>query len=745
MSQAMPVAGSTGRSRPRVRRGYVLAVLTLIGSLIIVWDYAQTAGEREQAARHVQFVADANEIVTQLRQRLLHYELALRGGVSLYWSVARPTQRQWRDYVGGLDLEGQFPGMMGLGYAPYLRRSDLEALQLAMRDEGKGLFQIRPQGAREIYGPILLLEPQTLANREAVGFDMFSEADRHHAMAAARDTGQVRLSAPVGLIQDTGKQRDGLLMFAPVYAHGVQPGNTLARRNAISGWVYTRFSAHSLIDGVLGPYREGQAVRVVDAAEDGTVNPLYQDAGYRMQDAAASGQHSVVLDAYGRRWQIDFQPRHATPAAHELSDRNTVLAAGGALSLLLFGVVLALAHTQSRAERLAEAMSESYRRSEQRLRNAMLYSGTGIALLDGQGRIVEANPALSKILGVAPGALPGTSFSAQFLDTEVDEALAGSALTPATLQLRRSDGDIRLVQVVLSQVPGDVGSDVAALAQVSDATDRLRAERAVRLLNRTLEARVEQRTRELTLANRELESFAYSVSHDLRAPLRTVEGFSRLLAERFSSAMGPEGLDYLSRVRNAANRMDALIDALLKMSRITRDPLRHAQVDLSRMAEEVVAELRQGDPAREVEVTIEPGLSAGGDPALLRNLLQNLLGNAWKFTAGRAPARIELADDTGRAEAVAGMAAFVVRDNGAGFDPAYASKLFRPFQRLHGADEYEGHGIGLATVRRIVERHGGSIQAEGRAGQGASFRFILPARAAPRQDAAEAVGTMQRA
>src|SRR5690606_25199794 len=358
---------------------------------------------------------------------------------------------------------------------------------------------------------------------------------------------------------------------------------------------------------------------------------------------------------------------------------QATVAAGLIASLLLFAVVLALAHTQSRAERLAEAMSESYRRSEQRFRNAMLYSASGIALLDRQGRIVEANPALARVFGVAPESLPGTLFDSRFVDAAAaTQAGDGGG---ATRQALRSDGDIRLVELVRSPVPGDVGSDVAILAQVDDVTDRLRAEREVRLLNRTLEARVEQRTRELTMANHELESFAYSVSHDLRAPLRTVEGFSRLLGERFGEAVGPDGQDYLARVRNAANRMDELIDALLKMSRITREPLQRVQVDLSRLAGELVAELRQAEPERAVEARIEPGLEACGDPALLRNLLQNLLGNAWKFTACRADACVEFMRDPD-APPVSGMQALLIRDNGAGFDPTYASKLFRPFQRL---------------------------------------------------------------
>ncbi|WP_187471228.1 CHASE domain-containing protein [Luteimonas viscosa] len=731
MSRSPSGEARADRSRPSLRRGYVLAVVVLVGSLLMVWLYAREAGAREQRARQAEFAAQSGEIAMLLRQRLLHYELALRGGVSLYWSVSRPTHRQWRDYVGGLDIERQFHGLLGLGYVPYLRRSDLEALQLAMREEGQGLFQIRPHGVREVYGPVLMLEPQTIGNRSVLGYDMFSEATRHHAMADARDTGEVRLTAPVNLIQRGGDgRRNGLLMYAPVYANGIQPGNPLARRTAISGWVYAPFHARTFIDSALEPFGAGQVVRIVDIGDgEGRETLIHEDAGFTDGANPDSLRHSETFDLYGRRWRIDFQSQPAPAGAEgRPSNIQAIIVAGVIMSLLLFAVVLALAHTQSRAERLADAMSESYRRSEQRFRNAMLYSGSGIALLDGAGRIVEANPALARTLGATPESLPGTAFAAQFVDPIADAVLAGGHAEPLTLQLRRNDGDIRLVQLVHSPVPGDVGSDVAALVQVDDVTDRLRAEREVRMLNRTLEARVEQRTRELTLANHELESFAYSVSHDLRAPLRTVEGFSRLLGERFGGSIGADGIDYLARVRNAANRMDELIDALLKISRIAREPLRRTDVDLSGLAGECLAELQQSDPSRRVETVVEPGLEAGGDVALLRNLLQNLLGNAWKFTGGTEHARIEFGRAAGDG-AMPGMVEFFVRDNGAGFDPAYASKLFRPFQRLHGADEFEGHGIGLATVKRIVERHGGTIRAEGAVGRGATFRFTLPARA----------------
>ena len=232
-----------------------------------------------------------------------------------------------------------------------------------------------------------------------------------------------------------------------------------------------------------------------------------------------------------------------------------------------------------------------------------------------------------------------------------------------------------------------------------------------------MEARVAVRTRELTQANEELESFAYSVSHDLRAPLRSIDGFSRLLRERYGEALDDTGRAYLDRVRNASSRMDELIDAILKISRIGRSELKPRATDLSKLAEDIVTELREQDPARRVEVRIEPGLVAWADPALARNLLQNLLDNAWKFTASTDAARIGLHRDDH---------AFVVEDNGAGFDPDYANKLFRSFQRLHPQEAFAGHGIGLASVRRILERHGGTIRAEGEPGKGARFVFVFP-------------------
>jgi len=239
-----------------------------------------------------------------------------------------------------------------------------------------------------------------------------------------------------------------------------------------------------------------------------------------------------------------------------------------------------------------------------------------------------------------------------------------------------------------------------------------------RVAERTKE--LERRALELQAANSELDAFAYSVSHDLRAPLRSIDGFSQVLLEDYGAQLDEGGRDSLQRVRAASQRMATLIDDLLKLARVTRTEMRTERVDLSGMAREIVLDIQRTAPDRQVEFAIAPGLEAQGDSRLLRVVLDNLLRNGWKYTGKQAQPRVEFTavdENGGRV--------FVVKDNGAGFDMKYADKLFGVFQRLHSITEFEGTGVGLATVRRIINRHGGRIWAEGIVDQGATFYFTL--------------------
>lgn len=271
---------------------------------------------------------------------------------------------------------------------------------------------------------------------------------------------------------------------------------------------------------------------------------------------------------------------------------------------------------------------------------------------------------------------------------------------------------------LLQELADDLSFGISSLRTKAQ---QRRDEERVRRLNTDLEERVSQRTTQLEAANKELGAFAYSVSHDLRAPLRAINGFSQAILEDYHEVVDRQGQDYLNRIRAAVERMAQLIDDILELSRISRGELKMESVNLSALARSVAEELRHNEPLRQATFIIKEGMTAAGDNRLLRVALENLFANAWKFTGKREQTRIEFGVDRNR-EPVS----FFVRDNGAGFDPTYAEKLFMAFQRLHPEEEFPGTGIGLAIVQRIIHKHGGLVSAEGEVDRGATFYFSLP-------------------
>jgi signal transduction histidine kinase len=293
-------------------------------------------------------------------------------------------------------------------------------------------------------------------------------------------------------------------------------------------------------------------------------------------------------------------------------------------------------------------------------------------------------------------------------------------LHDATHRILMPDGQLKHVRELwVNEVAG--GRVVRNRGTVQDVDAMHTVQVELRQLNEQLESRVEERTRELSGVNQDLEAFAYSVSHDLRTPLRSIHGFATLLQEECKDMQG-EAPVFLKRIQDAAMRMGSLITDLLSMAHHSRAPLRHQVVSLSEMAREIVEELERGSPERRVQWSIEGGLQALADPMLMRMVLQNFLGNAWKYSKEVEQARIRFS----RTLHEDGMQEFCVRDNGAGFDMAYVDQLFQPFKRLHTNQQFEGSGVGLATVHRAVQRHGGTVRGEGALGQGAAFYFTLP-------------------
>ncbi|HEY2955361.1 MAG TPA: PAS domain S-box protein [Candidatus Eisenbacteria bacterium] len=365
-----------------------------------------------------------------------------------------------------------------------------------------------------------------------------------------------------------------------------------------------------------------------------------------------------------------------------------------------------------------------------RLRSTLDSALDGIVTMDHEGNVAEFNPAAEKMFHrtreeavgakladlIIPAALRESHRSglAHYLETGKAEVLDRRLELTAV----RRDGSEFPVEVAITRVTQE--GPPLFTGFIRDITERLRAEREIRQLNEDLERRVVARTAELEASNRELEAFSYSVSHDLRAPLRAIDGFSKALLDDCSERLDDDGKRHLDRVRSATRQMAQLIDDMLKLAHLSRTEMTPQRVDLSALGRDIAASLQQAQPDRAVRFEIAPGLVTEGDPHLLRIAFDNLLRNAWKFTSRRPSAHIEVGADPSNGERV-----YFVRDDGAGFDMAHAQLLFTPFQRLHRQSEFEGTGIGLATVQRIIQRHGGRLWAKGAVDHGATFYFTL--------------------
>lgn len=425
-------------------------------------------------------------------------------------------------------------------------------------------------------------------------------------------------------------------------------------------------------------------------------------------------------------WTIVRPIRELTAAARVIMQgnlNNMVSVTGG-------GEIGTLATTFNvMTERLRQTL-DGLRKSEEEYRRIFEGAREGLFQSTFEGRFLRVNPAMARIMGYdSPRQLIEeiTDIKKQTYVNPSDRERFLGLLTEHgevhgfEVQVRCRNGQVIWVSITAAVVLDEQGKPRFFEGFFTDISDRRRAEDELRRLNAELERRVIERTVQLENTNRELEAFSYSVSHDLRSPLRSLDGFSQAILEDYADRLDEQGGDYLRRIRAASQRMGALIDDLLRLSRVSRSECERRKVDLSALAASVAGEIQMAGSGRQVEWVITPGMEVNADPNLLRIVLENLLGNAWKFTSRHSHARIEV----GAADYEDGRVYFV-RDDGAGFDMAFAGQLFGAFQRAHSKTDFEGTGIGLATVQRIVHRHGGRVWAEGAVEKGATIYFTLP-------------------
>ena len=832
------------------------AVLLLgLGVTVLVWHSARSqAMEAAEAA----FNARAGEVAQAVGGRLAAYEQMLRGGVALFYAGGDISRTDWRIYVSQLSLDQSFPGIQGMGFAPALQPDALAALTEAVRAEGFPAFGVRPAGERELYGPVVLIEPFDERNQRAFGYDMYSDPTRRAAMAQARDTGRTASTAPVRLVQENGENvQAGFLMYLPVY-EGAQVPDTLGeRRRLLRGWVFAPYRMENLMAGILGRWQHELELRIYDGPQVDPRRLMFNSA--EALSPVSRFRYTVTATVTDRPWTLELVSDRPTEA--RIGDGGLPrLITGTVISLLVFGIAWTLATTRERAERLAEEMfgalresqakygamvenafdamvvadragrvvtwnpaaermfgyseaemvgqpltivlpqryqdsprgalavlrqlgrspamgrvtrmtgrrnggmefplelsvsywlvnqqgfysaiirditereqaHEAVRISEARFRTTFVAAGVGIVISDMGDRVLEANPAFHRMLGFQPGEMQGHRIGEHVHPDEADEVSARRSLEQLgdQVQLTRTvryihhEGHLLWARLTISFVRDEWGEPQFAIRLIEDITELKQAEEALQRANAELERRVEERTRELQergreleRSNQELEQFAYIASHDLQEPLRSVSGFAQLLARRYRDKLDTQGQEFVDFIIAGSDRMRGLITDLLAYSRAGAGSEPLGRVSMEAVLERALANLTAAIDSREAEIGHDPLPEVMGREGDLLYLLQNLIGNALKFTEGRPRVHVGVSD-------AGGFWRFCVRDNGIGIDPEHYERIFQIFQRLH-RDGYQGSGVGLAICKKMVERHHGRLWVESTPGEGSTFYFTL--------------------
>ncbi len=745
---------------------YLVFLLSMAATLC-AWAWAGlVVGNKDQE----RFTYATEEAEHAIRDRIGDQVDLLRATAATFNLQGRWTRSQFHSYVNSLHLGTFFKGSQGIGFIQRIQPSEVDQVEKRLKLEGEVDFAIHPRSTKEPMYPVIYIEPRTSLNNPSVGFDTYTDPIRRLALLSARDSGQPTVSGLVSVPSQSGSRSvRGFLMYCPVYAGGAIPDTAADRAQKLIGFIYTRFRGGELFRDVLeGEARRDLSIEIFDAESGKTPVRFYQSAR-----TAGDTRAKIVFDGYipvhGRQWLV----RYHSSRAFEQQSAYWLVRWIPISGLLISAVLAAVSFSQVKAYDQLHSKARELERSES---NQRLLATIGAQLVDlGSGeenlravaqRIAESFGDFCAILFTVSGrslivrCKSNSSDSLNPAGVFEDNAVVGWLTmhpTPVRFDLSKgpdahlyemqnagigtlavlpildrqlaigslvvgrqsnafSDDDMAILVQISSRIGAAITNDRLVDERESELEERRKAEERANRLNENLEQIVEERTTELRATNKELEAFCYSVSHDLRAPLRSVDGFSKSLVEDYYDKLDDQARDYLTRLRNASHRMDELISALLNLSRITRLEIVRQPIDMSSLAKLALEDVLDGQDPTHFQVIIRPGMKADADPKLVRVLLDNLLRNAVKFSSPKEVAIIEIGIHKN---------AFFVKDNGVGFNPAYSDKLFVAFERLHSHHEFPGSGIGLATVQRIVQRHGGIVWAESTEGQGATFYFTL--------------------
>ncbi len=726
-----------------MRRALPPLISLFVGAITLAFTIGLCVHERdtEQARLRAVFDANARQVAGRIEQRIANYEQMLRGVQGLLSADVGIDRLGFESYVDTVMSGPDAAGLQSVAFSVLVKPEELAGHVGHQRMTGRSDYAIRPEGARDFYSPIVLVAPDSVANRQVIGYDSMSNPNRRAAMLQARDSGNAALTALVQLRVDAGADlKPGCLIYLPVYRKGASVDTVAERRENGIGWVRAAFRVGDLMSTLYGEQSPGLVVRVHDGADTGEASLMYRsdmpadpsyDAAAAIRKARFQAQEYVTLA--GHTWTVQLSSLPEFERVHERNASSVILVAGAVLSLLLGVITHQLVTGRARAYAAAQAMTRELRASEERYRRIVDTASEGIWLLDASRRLAFVNPRIAQWLGVGEESMRGRPID-DFMDAEEAErcrvalaaqiASGGGALE---LRLRRADGTPMWVSLSTRPIFDDAGQPSGALGMLTDINERRLAEER--------RAALETQLRDAQKMEA-IGTLAGGIAHDFNNILAAIIG--NVSAARQDAAIGLSSDASLAQIERAAVRARALVQQILTFSRMQVQQL-HTQA-LQPVIDETLDMLRAALPAQ-VELRVNlPGapVHVRADATQIQQIVMNLCTNAWHaLPAGRGRIDVGLAvEDTvsaAQADAASTWPAALlegprahlwISDNGSGMDETTRARVFEPFFTTKQVGH--GTGLGLAVVHGIVSVHGGAIHVESAPGVGSRFDLWFP-------------------